>query len=225
MTDVRSIVHPKRVWFDLKNAVPGVRLARPEDEGQIFALLLMLHAENGMFGLNRKKVIDGIRWGTQGKGGIIYVIDDDIGVVATLGMVITCDWYSDDEYLLERWNYVHPDYRRTDYGRRLIEMAKWTHEMFKADGFPLPLQVGINSFDRTEAKIRLYARHMACIGAYFMYGMPPLQADKMAAEMRRIEEQNSKNRGRPSPENLEVRPVVEAIIRESQRAQRERADV
>jgi len=221
-----TVVHPKRVFFDpgLKHGVPGVRLATKDDEWQLLSLLMMLHAENGMFGLNREKVLAGIRWATERKGGIIFCIDDSIGVVATLGMVITCDWYSDDEYLLERWNYVHPDYRRTEYGRKLIEQAKWTHEMFKADGYFLPLQVGINSFDRTESKIRLYARHMACIGAYFMYGFPPLQADKMAAEMRRIDEQNGKNKGVPV-EDQKVRPIVETIIRESRRAQREREDV
>ena len=207
-------------YFNIDNGVPGVRLATKADEGQIFALLLMLHAENGMFGLNREKVINGIRWATERRGGIIFCIDDSAGVVATLGMVITADWYSDDEYLLERWNYVHPDYRRTDYARKLIEQAKWAHAWFKHKGMLLPLQVGINSFDRTEAKVRLYARHMACIGAYFMYGAPPLQADKMEAEMRRIEELNRLVSHR-KVEPTRVRPVVETIIRESQREETE----
>ena len=210
----------RRKYFDIESGVPGVRLATKADEWQIFGLLLMLHAENGMFRLNRKKVIDGIKWATERKGGIIFCIDDKIGVVATLGMLITCDWYSDEEYLLERWNYVHPDYRRSDYALKLIEQAKWTHESFKRDGFLLPLQVGINSFDRTEPKVRLYARHMACIGAYFMYGMPPLQADKMQAEMRRIEELNrlvSRRKAEPTA----VRPLVETIIRLSQRGESE----
>jgi len=205
-----------KVLYDLESGVPGVRLATKDDEWQIFGLLMLLHAENGMFRLNRDKVLAGIQWATERKGGIIFCIDDNKGVVATLGMCITSDWYSDDEYLLERWNYVHPDYRRSDYSRKLIDQAKWTHEWFKRTGVLLPLQVGINSFDRTEAKVRLYARQMACIGAFFMYGLPPLQADKMADEMRRIDELNQKNKGLPIGEQ-KVRPVVETILKVGKR--------
>jgi GNAT superfamily N-acetyltransferase len=206
-----------KVLYDLDSGVPGVRLATKADEWQIFGLLMLLHAENGMFNLNREKVIKGIQWATERKGGIIFCIDDDIGVVASLGMCITSDWYSDDEYLLERWNYVHPDYRRTDYARKLIEQSKWAHEWFKRQGILLPFQCGINSFDRTEAKVRMYARHMPCIGAFFIYGLPPLQADKAREEMRRIEELNKSCQGRPSPENKEVRPLVETILRVGRR--------
>jgi hypothetical protein len=208
-----------RVLYDPVSGVPGVRLALPADEGQIFALLLMLHHENGMFGLNRDKVIKGIQWATERQGGIIFCIDDDkYGVVATLGMCITSDWYSDDEYLLERWNFVHPNHRRgTDYARKLIEQSKWTHHWFKQQGILLPFQCGINSFDRTEAKVRLYARHMPCIGAYFLYGLPPLQQSKAEAEARAIDELNKECRGQPIPERSRVRPLVETIIRVSQR--------
>jgi GNAT superfamily N-acetyltransferase len=206
-----------RVLYDLDSGVPGVRLAEKKDEWQIFSLLMLLHTENGMFNMNREKVIKGIQWATERHGGIIFCIDDDIGVVASLGMCITSDWYSDDEYLLERWNYVHPDYRRSDYARKLIEQAKWAHEWFKRQGLVLPFQCGINSFDRTEAKVRMYARHMPCIGAFFMYGLPPLQADKAREEIRQIEELNKRCQGRPSPENKEVRPLVETILRVGRR--------
>jgi len=206
-----------KTLYDIDNGVPGVRTAEPKDEAQIFTLLLMLHKENGMFGLNPDKVIAGIRWATERKGGIIFVIDDQNVIAATLGMCITSDWYSDDEYLLERWNFVHPDYRHTNYGRRLIEQSKWCHHWFKRQGMLLPFQCGINSFDRTESKVRLYARHMACIGAYFMYGIPPLQQGKAVAEMLRVEKQEKDNRGKEGPERSRVRPVVETIIRMSQR--------
>jgi GNAT superfamily N-acetyltransferase len=212
-----------KALYDLDSGVPGVRLAIKADELQLFGLLMLLHAENGMFGLNRDKVIQGIQWATERKGGIIFCIDDNTGpapgVVASLGMCITCDWYSDDEYLLERWNYVHPEYRRKDYARKLIEQSKWAHHWFKRQGILLPFQCGINSFDRTEAKVRMYARHMPCIGAYFMYGLPPLQAEKARAEMARIDELNKLVSWR-KVEPTKVRPLVETIIRTSQRTQR-----
>jgi GNAT superfamily N-acetyltransferase len=201
----------KPLW-DIDSGVPGVRLATKADEGEIFALLLLLHAENGIFSLNPNKVIQGIQWATDRQGGIIFVIEKDHRVVASLGMLVTSDWYTDDEYLLERWNYVHPEHRKSDYARRLLEQAQWTHQWFKRNGKVLPFQCGINSFDRTEAKVRLYARHMACIGAFFMYGLPPRQAEKMQEEMRRIEELNKLNRRRPMEEQR-ARPVVETILR------------
>jgi|SRR5215472_4163660 len=212
-----------KLYFDLKDGVPGpkfndgvtgVRLATKADEGEIFGLLLMLHAENGMFSLNRDKVILGIQHATERRGGIIYVIDEGPRVVATMGMSVVCDWYSDDEYLMERWNFVHPEYRQSDYARMLLEQGKWATEWFKAHAKLLPYMCGINSFDRTEAKIRMYARHMPCIGAYFMYGLAPRQQKQVQDEMAAIEERNRKSN---SEHSRTVRPLVETLIRVSKR--------
>ena len=65
-------------WFDPKEGVPGVRLAKPSDEDQIFALLMLLHRENGMFSVNDTKVRDGIRWATERQGGIIWVVTEAV---------------------------------------------------------------------------------------------------------------------------------------------------
>jgi GNAT superfamily N-acetyltransferase len=201
-----------KVFYDIENGVPGVRLAKKKDEGEIFGLLIMLHAENGLFTLNRDKVLKGIQHATERQGGIIFVIDEGPRVVATMGMSIVTDWWSDDEYLMERWNYVHPDYRKSDYARRLLEQGKWAHDWFKKEGALLPFMCGINSFYRTESKIRLYARHMPCIGAYFMYGLAPRQQKEVQQEMLRIEEQNHVNH---RTHTMEVRPAAETVIRVS----------
>jgi hypothetical protein len=194
----------------------GVRLATPVDEPAIFELLLMLHAEMGFFSLNKDKVAAGIRWATEGHGGMIFCIDEDNRVVASLGMLITSDWYSDDEYLLERWNYVHPNYRRSDYARRMLEQSKCTSDWFtrsarKEGRKDVLFMCGINSFDRTEAKVRLYARLLPCIGAYFLYGEPPAaaQAKKYRASVREIEHY----RKRDDQENRLQVPLVETILR------------
>jgi GNAT superfamily N-acetyltransferase len=212
-----------RVLWDIDTGVPGVRLATKRDEGEIFGLLLLLHAENALFSLNRDKVLAGIQWATERKGGLIFVIDEGPRVVASLGMTIACDWYSDDEYLLERWNFVHPEYRRSDYARKLLETGKWAHEWFKVKGKLMPFFCGINSFERTEAKIRMYARLMPCIGAYFMYGQAPRQQDAVAREMRAIEE--TTRIGSRDGRDGKVRPAVETLIRVSRRNQEEAADV
>lgn len=199
---------------DPQTGVEGVRLATKADEPELFELLLLMHSEMAFFSLNPSKVVEAIQCATERRGGIIYVIEEKHRVVATLGMVLAQDWYSDDYFLAERWNFVRPECRKSDYARRLLEQAKWTHERFKLAGQKIAVQVGINSLDRTEAKIRLYARQMPCMGAYFIYGAvpQPFANEKIKAEMARIGEQNreaSRTRSR------KVRPVVETIIRAS----------
>lgn len=198
--------------------LPGVRLATPVDEPAVFELLMMLHAEMGFFSLNKEKVAAGIKWATEGRGGFVFCINEDNRVVATLGMLLTTDWYTDDEFLLERWNYVHPHYRRSDYARKMLEQAKATSDWFtrsaRKDGRnDVLFMCGINSFERTEAKVRLYARTIPCIGAYFLYGEPPapVQAKKYRAAAREIETYRKRDGG-PS-ENRLVVPLVETILR------------
>lgn len=193
-------------------------MATAADEDQIFTLLLLLHSENGLFGLVEEKVRWGIRYATNRQGGIIWVVNEGARIVGSLGMLITTDWYSNDEYLLERWNYVHPRYRRSDYARKLLEQAKWTSQWFsneakKKGRNPVPFQCGINSFDRTEAKVRMYARVMPCIGAFFMYGELPLKNDKMLAAMDEVTEYGVKAQREHS---REVVPLVETILRAGQ---------
>src|SRR5262245_6324452 len=149
-----------------------------------------MHEEMAFFSLNPTKLVQGIKYATEQQGGQIFVIDEGTKIVASLGVIWTTDWYSDDVYVLERWNFVHPAYRRGgDYARKLLEQGKWISEWFKQiHGSRIPFQCGINSLDRTEAKIRLYARHMPCIGAYFMYGHAPRLSNKLAAEMAHINE-------------------------------------
>jgi hypothetical protein len=74
-------------FYHPETGVPGVRFATPADEDQIFALLMLLHSENGMFGVNDDKVREGIKIATRRKGGFIWVIDEGGRVVATMGML------------------------------------------------------------------------------------------------------------------------------------------
>lgn len=208
-----------KVLYHPETGVPGVEVATRADEEQLFTLLSLLHAENGWFSMNPQKVRDGIRLATQpdSKKGcaIIYVIRKDSRIVASLGMLIVTDWYSDDEYLLERWNYVHPDFRqKSDYARKLIEQAKWTSDWFTRSALksgypPMPVQVGINSLVRTEGKVRLYSRHMVCVGAFFMYGQLPKQNKAMQEEVRRLKEFNLKAHKERSGK---ADPLVETIL-------------
>lgn len=195
--------------------VEGLRLARPSDEDQLYHLLMMLHAENGIFKVNPRKVRDGIQVGTLGQGGLIYV-NDGLEVVATLGMVFASDWYTDDVYLSERWNYVHPDHRRSDYANMLLEQAKWSSDYLSRGKEKVPLQVGICSNRRTEAKVRFYARQLPCIGAFFMYGKCP-QPDFEHELREKIVEVEKVGRKARCDRSREVAPLVETVIKVSGR--------
>ncbi len=211
-----------RVLWNIETGVPGVRLATKRDEGEIFGLLLLMHAEIGFFKMDRDKVIAAIQWATERKGGIIYVIEEGSRVVATLGMVIAREWYSEDEFLNERWCFVHPDFRKSDYLRKLLEQAKWTHHWFKERGVLMPFCSGVTSLQRTEAKIRLFARHFVLLGGYFGYGMAARQQDAIAEEVRAIEEQTRKSN---AAHTREVRPAVETVIRVGKRQEQEESHV
>jgi len=204
--------------YDLKSGVQGVRLATKADERAILELLLLLHQESGLFTLNLDKVIAGIQYATEGQGGVIFVIEEAGRIVASLGMSVAQDWYSDDCYLLERWNFVHPDYRKgNDYARRLLEQCKWSTDWFQANTkIDMPFQCGITSFDKTHAKIRLYARHFPCLGANFIYGYAPRMRSRMDEAMLQIRQHNKDRR---KAHSIDVVPTVETILRLSLREQ------
>lgn len=142
----------------------GVRIAKPGDEEAIFNLMVMANQENGQYHMNPTKVLDFIKKATQGNGAIIGVIDGQNGIEASVGLVLQQWWYTDEWSLGERWNFVHPNHRKTIHAKKLIEFSKWC-----AKSMNFSLEMGVISNDRTEAKVRLYRRQMPCVGAFFMY--------------------------------------------------------
>ncbi len=141
-----------------------VRLAQPEDRAKIIELTRDLHGENGLFSMSDKKVRAMLDRFYNREGAVIGVIGPVGNPVATIYLGIDQMSYSDDWALVEQWNFVHPDHRKSNYASQLICYAKRLSDEFK-----LPLLVGILSNSRTEAKARLYERHLHKVGAYFYY--------------------------------------------------------
>jgi len=81
-------------------------------------------------------------------------------------MVLDEIWYAKPGtmQLLELSLFVHPDYRRSERAKQLMQFSKQASE-----GLSLDLTIGVFSNSRTEAKIRLYQRQFRQVGAYFMY--------------------------------------------------------
>lgn len=144
----------------------NVQIAQPEHEDRLYQLLLHLYDENAMFVKCPIKIRDTLRQATERKGGMIGFIEDGKKMVATIGVFMGSFWYSDDWYLDEYWNFVHPEHRHSSYANDLIAFAKWFSEQM---GFPL--HMGIHSTERTEAKVRLYRRKLTPIGAVFAHNL------------------------------------------------------
>lgn len=149
----------------------GVRIATQADEPAIYELLIRMHGENGMFSMSEKKVRDTMYCGTRPNSdpnssrGVVGVVDGPKGLEATIGLVVSTVWYSDDWHINELWNFVHPDYRTAGHAPKLIKFSQWC-----ATQMDLPLLIGVVSNKRTEAKVRLYKRLLPYTGAFFMWG-------------------------------------------------------
>lgn len=151
------------------NRPPGIVLAEIEDEDEIYSHLLQLHEENGMFSVDEGRVREFIRSATERRGGIIALIRGN-EIEASLGMVMDQWWYTLDWCLNERWCFVHPRYRKKNHARRLVDYGKWCSDnLSRFSDVNVPLQMGIMSSTRTEAKERLYARQLTRVGGFFMY--------------------------------------------------------
>lgn len=142
----------------------AVRPAVPQDEDKIVSMISLLHDENGLFPLSEKKVREYMQRYFRQEGALIGVIGDVGDPVASVYLEIGQPYYSEAWFLNEAWNFVHPDFRRSDYAKKLIGWAKDVSETMK-----LPLMMGIVSNHRTEAKVRLYEKQVEKAGAFFVW--------------------------------------------------------
>lgn len=144
----------------------GVRLANNTDEDRIYDFLVKyLYAENALFDMSPERVRSSIRTALSPVSGVCGIIEGDGGIEASIGLIAAHPWYSDEWYLDEIWTYVHPDFRKSDRAKRLIEFAKWISTNIKT-----PLVMGIVTRKRLQAKVRLFQRQMPQVGAWFVYG-------------------------------------------------------
>ncbi len=151
-----------------------VRRALPADRDSIWDLYRLNHAENGLFRLCEPKVnwyLDRILHPERiapddpGARGFIGVIGPPTALEGLLMMMLGSYWYSDELYLEEYTNFVHPDHRKSNHAKTLLSWSK--HMQQKTN---IPLVIGIISNHRTEAKVRLYRRFLPEAGAFFLVG-------------------------------------------------------
>ena len=125
-----------------------------------------LHAENGTFGYDEKKVRELLKRCFLKQGTIVGVIGEPGHIEASTCLGIGDFYYTGDWHLEEFWNYVEPEYRRSKNADALIEFGKSC-----ADKMGIPFFTGIITAKQMAGKVRLYRRRLGPpIGAYFMYG-------------------------------------------------------
>lgn len=144
-----------------------VRLARPEDETNIYDLLVLMHEENGLFSMDEETVQSLIHDVVSNKKGVVGLIENDGDIEAAICLMINNLWYTQDYCISDLFNFVAPQYRKSTRAKSLIQFAK-----NYADEIGIPLFMGIVSNVRTEAKIKLMERQMNKAGAFFIYNYP-----------------------------------------------------
>lgn len=150
-----------------------VRVARPEDEQEVWRLFLSGHRENGQFSLAPEKagffITRALRpdlitpWDT-GPRGAIGVIGEVGSLEGAVMIFISSHWYTHDRQLEEYLVYVDPECRRSFHARALIN---WMKEQSRQ--VQLPLMSGVISSIRTKGKCELYGRMMPKLGEFFFY--------------------------------------------------------
>lgn len=143
-----------------------VRLATEEDKDQLMHLGRMLHEENGLFPMDEQMCFETMYRALNKKGGVIGVIGPSHSLEGVICLEINNFWYSRIPHLVELFNFVHPDHRRSNHAKALINFAKQCATQ------DLKLLIGIISNEKTQAKVRLYERQLGKpAGAFFVY--PP----------------------------------------------------
>lgn len=150
-----------------------VRIAGQEDAAGLWALLHLMHDENGVAPIDDEKLKWTLARGLARDKAVIGVIGDVGAPVASVGLYAGEWWYSTEQHLEDLWNFVHPEHRRSTYAKDLIQFAKRA-----SDDLGIPLLMGVLSTERTKAKVRLYERQLPFAGAIFLY--PGVKAEDVS---------------------------------------------
>jgi GNAT superfamily N-acetyltransferase len=161
-----------------------VRIARPEDHGEIWRLFLQAHHENGLF----PYAADKVEWIIQraiapwlipawdaGVRPVIGVIGD-VGALEAILLISPGEfWYTREKHLEEYLVYVDPECRRTFHARALI---KWMKE--QSNRAAVPLLTGVISTVKTKTKCELYGRMIPKVGEFFLHVPHSVQSSSAA---------------------------------------------
>lgn len=145
-----------------------VRIAIAEDEPEILRMVALMLEENNIGSslaeIDQEIVAQKIRKALTRDLSIMGVIGEPGKLEAMIYLDVNSFWYSRKPHLMELFNFVDPEHRRSAHAKSLINFAKQcVTENTK-------LVIGVVSNERTEAKVRLYERQLGKpAGAFFVY--------------------------------------------------------
>lgn len=142
-----------------------VRKADAGDEDDLMAMCRELHRENGLFAMNEDKVRGFLRRAFEAKGAIIGVVGERNKLQASVYLLISNFWYSDEWHLEELFLFVRKQFRRS---RNAVELIGFSKRCAKE--LDIPLVIGVLSNTLTEQKVRLYERQLSKpAGNFFVF--------------------------------------------------------
>jgi len=137
-------------------------VATPDDLEEVFTLLLVMHAENGVGRLDEPKARGAISEIINSGGCLISKQNGKI--VGSVGLTMTSWWYSQDRFLVDEWFFVHPDHRAEGHATQLIG---WMKTAAQTCGTPVVLSVG-TTVDALS-KLKYFRKHLTPFGGAFIY--------------------------------------------------------
>lgn len=151
-----------------------VRLAEPIDADDLVQMTRELHLESGLrdgknlpLPFSEDKVRRMMEQTlTPNNGALVGVIGHPGNIQGSVCLEICETWYSSEEVIRERWNFVRPAFRQSHNAKILIAFSKAVATVMR-----LPLVMGTMSTERQPAKIRFYQRTLGVepLGAYFVF--------------------------------------------------------
>lgn len=169
----------RKIHRDPATRPASVRVATEADVQDVFDLIMLDLRENAVLvaPIDEEKVRRTIHIAITGQGGprgFACVINGPDAKPVAVGLVIPMQWWwSNQWFLQETINYVHPDHRRSHHIDDLLEFERFAADSFTRNfGYRTYMLFGILGWKRVRAKIALYRRKLAMTGAAFLYPSP-----------------------------------------------------
>lgn len=149
----------------------NVRLALPSDEEALLPILMLAAAENAVMPMSQMRVQEMIINATRRGAhplctghGVMGIIDGPKGIEGIISLTLARLPYTEKHHLEDICNYVHPECRKSNHAKDLLQFAKWIAETMK-----MPLFIGILTAKRLEAKRKFYQRLVKEVGSIYIH--------------------------------------------------------
>lgn len=137
-------------------------VATPDDLEEVFKLLLVMHAENGIGRVDEPKARGAISQIINSGGCLISRQNGKI--VGSVGITMTSWWYSRENFLVDEWFFVHPDHRSEGHATQLIGWMKTAAQVSR-----VPVVLSVGTTVDALSKLKYFRKHLTPFGGAFIY--------------------------------------------------------